>query len=36
MTGWHGKQWDFQNSEKTMKHSDHWVMTGWPGEQWDF
>jgi hypothetical protein len=27
---------DFQNNEKTTKHSDHWVMTGWHGEQWDF
>jgi hypothetical protein len=33
MTGWHGEQWDFQNNEKTMKHSDHWIMTGWHGEQ---
>jgi hypothetical protein len=23
MTGWHGEQWDFQNNEKTMEHSDH-------------
>jgi hypothetical protein len=23
MTGWHGEQWDFQNNEKTMGHSDH-------------
>jgi hypothetical protein len=31
-------QWDFQNNEKTMVHSDHWIMslTGWHGEQWDF
>jgi hypothetical protein len=36
MTGWHGEQWDFQNNEKTMQHSDHWIMTGWHGEQWDF
>jgi hypothetical protein len=36
MTGWHGEQWDFQNNEKTMEHSDHWIMTGWHGEQWDF
>jgi hypothetical protein len=34
--GWHGKQWYFQNNEKTIKHSDHWIMTGWHGEQWDF
>ena len=27
MTGWHGEQWDFQNNEKTMKHSDP-VITG--------
>jgi hypothetical protein len=27
---------DFQNNEKTMEHSDHWIMTGWHGEQWDF
>jgi hypothetical protein len=36
MTGWHGEQWDFQNSEKTMEHFDRWIMTGWHGEQWDF
>ena len=36
MTGWHGEQWDFENNEKTMEHSDHWIMTGWHGEQWDF
>jgi hypothetical protein len=36
VTGWHGEQWDFQNNEKTMEHSDHWIMTGWHGEQWDF
>jgi hypothetical protein len=36
MTGWHGEQWDFQNNEKTMEHSDHLIMTGWHGEQWDF
>jgi hypothetical protein len=35
-TGWHGEQWDFQNNEKTMEHSDNWIMTGWHGEQWDF
>jgi hypothetical protein len=35
-TRWHGEQWDFQNNEKTMEHSDHWIMTGWHGEQWDF
>ena len=23
-------------NEKTMEHSDHWIMTGWHGEQWDF
>ena len=33
---WHGEQWDFQNNEKTMEHSDHWIVTGWHGEQWDF
>ena len=22
-TGWHGEQWDFQNNEKAMEHSDH-------------
>ncbi|CAB3989261.1 transforming growth factor-beta receptor-associated 1-like [Paramuricea clavata] len=27
---------DFQNNEKTMEHSDRWIMTGWHGEQWDF
>ncbi len=27
---------DFQNSKKTIEHSDHWIMTGWYGEQWDF
>ena len=26
MTGWHGKQRDFQNNEKTMEHSDHLFM----------
>jgi hypothetical protein len=26
----------FLNIEKTMEHSDHWIMTGWHGEQWDF
>ena len=37
ITGRHGEQWDFQNNEKTMEHSDHWIMTGWRhGEQWDF
>ena len=35
LTGWHGEQWDFQNNEKTMEHSDHWIVTGWHGEQWD-
>ena len=29
MTGWHGEQWDLQNNEKTMEHSDHWILTGW-------
>jgi hypothetical protein len=29
MTGWHGEQRDFQNNEKTMEHSDSWIMTGW-------
>ena len=30
MTGRHGEQWDFQNNEKTMEHSDnHWILTGW-------
>jgi hypothetical protein len=37
MSGLHGeqwdfktvkRQWDFQNNEKTMEHSDHWIMTG--------
>jgi hypothetical protein len=23
-------------NEKTMEHSDHWIMTGWHGEQRDF
>jgi hypothetical protein len=27
MTGWHGEQWDFQNNERTMEHSDHWIVT---------
>jgi hypothetical protein len=39
VTGWYGEQWDFRNNEKTMKHSDHWIMTGWQEvqeEQWDF
>ena len=31
-----GEQWDFQNNEKTMKHSGYWFVTGWHGEQWDF
>ena len=26
MTGWHGEQWDFQNNEKTVGHSDHWMV----------
>jgi hypothetical protein len=26
----------FSKQEKTMEHSDHWIMTGWHGEQWDF
>ena len=21
-------QWDFQNNEKTVEHSHHWIMTG--------
>jgi hypothetical protein len=25
VTRWHGEQWDFQNNEKTMEHSDHWI-----------
>ena len=29
VTGWHGEQWDFKNNEKTMEHSDHWIMSGW-------
>jgi hypothetical protein len=33
VTGSHGEQWDFQNSEKTMEHPDHWIMTGWHEEQ---
>ena len=36
MTRWHGEQWDFKNNEKTMEHSNHWVMTGRHAEQWDF
>jgi hypothetical protein len=28
VTGWHEEQGDFQNNEKTMEHSDHWIMTG--------
>jgi hypothetical protein len=35
VTGWYGEQWDSQNNEKTMEHSDHWIVTGWYGEQWD-
>jgi hypothetical protein len=31
-TGWHGKL-NSQNNEKTMKHSDNWIMTGWHGKQ---
>jgi hypothetical protein len=23
------RKWDFENNEKTMEHSDHWIMTGW-------
>jgi hypothetical protein len=23
MTRWHGEQWNSQNNEKTMEHSDH-------------
>jgi hypothetical protein len=30
------EQWKFQNNEKTMKHSDHWIVIGCHGEQWDF
>ena len=26
----------FRNNEKTIEHSDHWIMTEWHGEQWDF
>ncbi len=26
MTGWHGEKWNFQNNEKTMEHSDHWIL----------
>jgi hypothetical protein len=33
MTGWHGEQWGFQNHEKRMEQSDHWIATGWHGEQ---
>ena len=36
MTGWHGEQRDFQNNEKSIEHSDHWIRTGWHGEQRDF
>jgi hypothetical protein len=25
MTGWHGEQWYFQNNEKKMEHSHHWI-----------
>jgi hypothetical protein len=28
MTGWHEEQWNFR-TEKTVEHSDHWIMTGW-------
>ena len=27
LTGWHGEQWDYQNNEKTMEHSDHSVIS---------
>ena len=27
-TGWHREQWDFQNNEKTMEHSDNWIVIG--------
>jgi hypothetical protein len=27
-TGWHAEQWDFRKNEKTMEHSDHWIVTG--------
>jgi hypothetical protein len=30
------EQWNFQNNETTMEHSDHWIMTGRHGEQWGF
>jgi hypothetical protein len=30
------EQWDFQNNEKIMEHSDHWIVTGWHGGHWDF
>jgi hypothetical protein len=33
MTEMHGEQWDFQNNEKTMEHSDHRIMTEMHGEQ---
>jgi hypothetical protein len=26
ITGWHREQWDLQNNEKTMEHSNHWIM----------
>jgi hypothetical protein len=38
---WHGSQWHFQNNEKTMEHSDHWIQSadrivkGWQRKQWD-
>jgi hypothetical protein len=25
LDGIYGEQWDFQNNEKTMEHSDHWM-----------
>jgi hypothetical protein len=25
-TGWHAEQWDFQKNDKTMEHSDHWIV----------
>jgi hypothetical protein len=25
-TGWDAEQWDFQNNEKTMEYSDHWIV----------
>jgi hypothetical protein len=25
-TGWHAEQWGFQMNDKTMEHSDHWIV----------